>query len=142
MWYKVFTDGTTGGELFAYSLDGEGEDEEQETKALLAYEKRIDEKNILVSLERRAGVPCETVLQYNSKDGTEKATSRANPLHGVYYRLQCGNAFAAGLYGASDFKGDEEAIDKATEYEGTLTKEEWRDGDRISCVLLYDPREH
>lgn len=53
MFWKVFIDKKTGRELFAYSLDGEGGGEEQETKALLAYEKGIPEDQILTIIERR-----------------------------------------------------------------------------------------
>lgn len=60
---------------------------------------------------------------------------------GFYYRLECGNAIASGLYKASDFTGDEEAIETASNYEATLTKEEYRGGGRLSSKLLYDPRE-
>ncbi len=51
------------------------------------------------------------------------------------------NALASGLYKASDFTGDEEAIETASNYEATLTKEEYRNGERLSSKLLYDPRE-
>lgn len=53
MFWKVFIDKKTGRELFAYSLDGEGGGEEQETKALLAYENGIPEDQILTIIERR-----------------------------------------------------------------------------------------
>lgn len=45
---------------------------------------------------------------------------------GLYYRLDCMNALASGLYKASDFTGDEEAIETASNYEATLTKEEYK----------------
>ena len=60
---------------------------------------------------------------------------------GLYYRLDCMNALASGLYKASDFTGDEEAIETASNYEATLTKEEYRNGERLSSKLLYDTRE-
>ena len=60
---------------------------------------------------------------------------------GLYYRLDCMNALASGLYKASDCTGDEEAIETASNYEATLTKEEYRGGERLSSKLLYDPRE-
>ena len=59
---------------------------------------------------------------------------------GLYYRLNCMNALASGLYKASDFTGDEEAIETASNYEATLTKEEYRNGERLSSKLLYGPR--
>lgn len=60
---------------------------------------------------------------------------------GFYYRLECGNAIASGLYKASEFKDAGEAIETASNYEATLTREEYRDGERLSSELLYDPRE-
>lgn len=59
---------------------------------------------------------------------------------GLYYRLECGNAIANGIYKASEFNGDQDAIDTASNYEATLTKEEYKDGERISSTLLYEPR--
>lgn len=61
--------------------------------------------------------------------------------NGIYYKIECMNATASGIYKASEFSGDEEAIKTASDYEGTLTKEEYRNGERIGSVLLYDPRE-
>lgn len=57
--------------------------------------------------------------------------------NGIFYRLECGNAIASGLYKASEFKDDTDAIETACSYEATLTKEEYRDGERISYELLY-----
>lgn len=61
---------------------------------------------------------------------------------GFYYRLECGNAVASGLYKASEFTGDEEAINTASNYEAVLTKEEYRNGERVGFSVLYDPREN
>lgn len=60
---------------------------------------------------------------------------------GLYYRLECMNAVASGIYKASEFTGDEEAIKTASNYEATLTKEEYRNGERVSFSVLYNPRQ-
>lgn len=67
---------------------------------------------------------------------------------GLYYRLDCMNALASGLYKASDFTGDEEAIETASNYEATLTKEEYRrikeelEKERESTSGYYHEPEH
>lgn len=40
-------------ELFAYTVRGEGEDEEEATKSLLAYENHCKPSNIYTTLEMR-----------------------------------------------------------------------------------------
>lgn len=47
------TDSTKKKELFAYTVRGEGEDEEEATISLLAYENHCLEKDIHVMLEMR-----------------------------------------------------------------------------------------
>jgi hypothetical protein len=47
------TDSNKKKELFAYTVRGEGEDEEEATISLLAYENHCREKDIHVMLEMR-----------------------------------------------------------------------------------------
>lgn len=138
MFFKVFTNAKTGEELFAYSLYGTFKGEEEETKAILAYENAIDEENISVKLERRAGVPCEIIMRL--KNG-ELTTTHYVYLNGPYYRMKCENARYAGRYEAWEFKNDDAAINSAVEHKATLTKEEWLDNERVSCVILYEPKQ-
>jgi len=49
--WKVFT--KNGKELFSYTVRGEGEDEEEATIALLAYENHCRKSSIHVHTERR-----------------------------------------------------------------------------------------
>lgn len=49
--YKVFT--KNGKELFAYTIRGEGEEEEEATISLLAYENKCQEGSIHVHIEMR-----------------------------------------------------------------------------------------
>ena len=61
-------------------------------------------------------------------------------LHGTYYFMDCLNAFVNdGLFPASEFKDEQEAIHTAGDYEATLYKYEYRNGERISSIVLYDP---
>ena len=61
-------------------------------------------------------------------------------LNGSYYYFDCMNAFVNdGLFPAAEFEDDQEAIRKAADYEATLYKYEYRDGDRISTTVLYEP---
>ena len=52
--WKVFKDSKTGKELFAYTLRGTFEGEEQATRELLAFEKGIPAEQIRAEIERRA----------------------------------------------------------------------------------------
>lgn len=58
---------------------------------------------------------------------------------GLFYYVDCMNAFAAGLYPASEFSDDAEAIKMASDYEASLYKYEYKDGIRVSSETLYEP---
>lgn len=61
-------------------------------------------------------------------------------LHGTYYYFDCMNAFVNdGLFPAAEFADDAEAIRYAADYEATLYKYEYNDGDRINTEVLYQP---
>ena len=63
-------------------------------------------------------------------------------LDGEYYYMDCLNAFVNnGLFPASEFEDDAEAIRTAADYEATLYKYRYVKGDRISSQVLYDPFE-
>lgn len=63
-------------------------------------------------------------------------------LHGTYYYMDCMNAFVNdGLFPAKEFKDDKEAIQTAGNYEATLYKYEYQNGERVSSIVLYDPWE-
>ena len=129
MWYKVFTDLTTGKKLLAYSLYGEAFGEEAATKGLLAYENKIDEKDILISLERRM------------KDG-------------VYYYIEDGLAECCDYldYVKEDFTPEEmreliknpaaqekDFIRFVANYEKTLIRYEMKNNERVDWRVIYDP---
>lgn len=59
----------------------------------------------------------------------------------IYYRFDCMNRFVAGLYKAEEFSSEEEAIAKASDYEATLVKYIYSNGECIASSLLYDPKE-
>lgn len=60
---------------------------------------------------------------------------------GCYYFMDCMNAFVNdGLFPAAEFKDDAEAIREAANYEATLYKFDYKDGQRISSSVLYQPR--
>lgn len=60
---------------------------------------------------------------------------------GSYYFMDCLNAFVNnGLFPAAEFADDADAIQTAANYEATLYKYEYRNGDRISSRVLYEPR--
>jgi hypothetical protein len=59
---------------------------------------------------------------------------------GIYYYMDCLNAFVNdGLFPASEFKDDAEAIQTAANYEAYLYKYEYKNGQRISSTVLYEP---
>lgn len=61
-------------------------------------------------------------------------------LNGEYYYMDCMNAFINdGLFPAAEFEDDADAIRHAANYEATLYKYEYRDGERISSTTLYEP---
>ena len=61
-------------------------------------------------------------------------------LHGTYYYFDCMNAFVNdGLFPAREFKDDAEAIRYAADYEATLIKYEYKEGERISSAVIYQP---
>lgn len=60
---------------------------------------------------------------------------------GFYYYMDCLNAFVNdGLFPAREFTDDADAIRTAADYEATLYKFEYRDGQRISSSVLYEPQ--
>lgn len=62
-------------------------------------------------------------------------------LTGIYYSFECGNAFVeGGLFPASNFANEQEAIKMAADYEATLYKYN-NDGVRISTETIYNPWE-
>ena len=68
-------------------------------------------------------------------------STTARKLNGSYYYMDCMNAFVnGGLFPVSDFESDAEAIQKAADYEATLYRDEYRNGERISSDILYTPR--
>jgi len=65
----------------------------------------------------------------------------ARRLNGIYYYFDCMNAFVNdGLFNAAEFDGDRDAIQHAANYEATLYKYEYRDGERISSAVIYEPQ--
>lgn len=60
-------------------------------------------------------------------------------LDGTYYFFECMNAFVNGYFKISEFKDEQEAIKTALDYEATLYKEEYRDGELINNAVIYDP---
>lgn len=60
-------------------------------------------------------------------------------LNGSFYYFECGNAFVDGLYNVSAFTSDGEAIRKAADYEATLYRYEYQDGEQTDYTVLYDP---
>lgn len=61
-------------------------------------------------------------------------------LNGTYYYMDCMNAFVNdGLFPAKEFKDEQEAIQTAGNYEATLYKYEYRNGERVSSTVLYEP---
>ena len=64
----------------------------------------------------------------------------AQRLNGSYYYFDCMNAFVNdGLFNAAEFEGDAEAIRHAANYEATLYKYEYNNGDMISSAIIYEP---
>lgn len=63
-------------------------------------------------------------------------------LNVTYYQFDCKNSYVAGLYKAEEFSSEEEAIGKASDYEATLIKHIYENGERVASTLLYEPREH
>ena len=62
-------------------------------------------------------------------------------LNGTYYHFECMNAFVNdGLFKAAEFDGDADAIQHAANYEATLYKYEYKDGEIISSAVIYEPR--
>lgn len=59
----------------------------------------------------------------------------------TFYRLECMNSFVAGLYKAEEFSSEAEAIETASNYEATLTKLIYNNGECVASKLLYDPKE-
>jgi hypothetical protein len=67
--------------------------------------------------------------------------SRPAPeLNGSYYFMDCMNAFVNdGLFPAGEFRDDADAIQTAANYEATLYRYEYRNGERISSKVLHEP---
>ena len=60
---------------------------------------------------------------------------------GDYHYFDCMNALVNdGLFTAGDFKDDNEAIEKAADYEATLYKYTYKDGQRTGSRILYEPQ--
>ena len=68
--------------------------------------------------------------------------SRPEPaLNGLFYHFDCMNAFVNdGLFPAKEFKDDEEAAQYAADYEATLHKYEYKNGELISSLTIYEPK--
>ena len=45
-----------------------------------------------------------------------------------------------GLFKAAEFDGDADAIHHAANYEATLYKYEYKDGEIIDSAIIYEPR--
>ena len=62
-------------------------------------------------------------------------------LNGTFYFFDCMNAFVNdGLFKAAEFDGDADAIHHAANYEATLYKYEYKDGEIIDSAIIYEPR--
>lgn len=60
---------------------------------------------------------------------------------GFYYYMDCMSADVNDrLHPAAEFDGDADAIQAAANYEATLYKYEYRNGERISSRILYEPQ--
>lgn len=59
--------------------------------------------------------------------------------NGTYYYFDCMNADTSGLYPKKDFKDDAEAIKIGANYEATIMKYKYFNGERISSKTIYDP---
>lgn len=89
----------------------------------------------------------KTYLAFGSNDYGKGARyyflglgTEPEPLHGTYYYFDCMTALKNdGLFPADYFKDDAEAIEKAADYEATLTKKEFDRGNIKGSILLYDP---
>lgn len=62
-------------------------------------------------------------------------------LNGQYYYFECMNADVEGIYPAIKFKDDAEAIRIAADYEATVYKKEYKDGELMNSNIIYDPSE-
>ena len=61
-------------------------------------------------------------------------------LNGDYYFFDCMNAFVTDRYfKVSAFKSDADAISTAANYEATLYRYTFKDGERVNRTVLYDP---
>ena len=58
------------------------------------------------------------------------------------YRFECMNSYIDGLRRAEDFSSEKEAIETASNYEATLTRLIYHNGECIASELLYDPKEN
>ena len=64
----------------------------------------------------------------------------AEVLNGEYYFMDCMNAFVNdGLFPVSEFESDQDAIRTAADYEATLYRLTFKDGEETGSVTLYDP---
>ena len=59
---------------------------------------------------------------------------------GTYFYLDCQNDFVRGIYPESDFRGTDDAIQTAANYEAVLYKIEYQAGEMASCMVVYDPK--
>lgn len=61
-------------------------------------------------------------------------------LDGIYYFFDCLNAFVNnGLFKESEFKDDGDAVSFGANYEATVYKYEYKNGERVGSALLFDP---
>ena len=61
-------------------------------------------------------------------------------LDGDYYYFDCMNAFVnGGLFPAAEFATDEEAIRQAANYEATLIKYHYQQGEQTDSRVIYEP---
>lgn len=59
---------------------------------------------------------------------------------GLYYYFDCMSALPNNnLFKASEFENDAEAIHWGANYEATILKMEFKNGERISCKTIYEP---
>lgn len=59
---------------------------------------------------------------------------------GAYYKLTCRDTLN-GFYMESDFDGMEDAINTAIDHDAFLFWQEFKNGELITCKVLYDPTE-
>ena len=67
-------------------------------------------------------------------------TTQPQELNEQYYSFDCMNAFLSDkFFKASEFESEAEAVKTAANYEATLYKHTFSNGERVTTVKLYDP---